>query len=179
MAQEDETGWATIATEYPNPREADAGDGDAAEPTFRRRLDQLFASALEEQAREQAGFMKVLQASRDALTAARTELDNLRHLLEGRDQAVVDLLDSRLSVAARQDAMVELQSRFAALEGEYAGMKRTVSVRLDTIAGSLEAVEWRTQESVASLAGRVTELEAHFAESARKISEEISSSVER
>ena len=71
------------------PRSAKIGglrEGDAAiateYPGFRSRLDKLLESAIEEQEREQQGFMEVLQASRDALTAVRTELDGMRDAVE-------------------------------------------------------------------------------------------------
>lgn len=113
--------------------------------------------------------MKVLQASRDALTAVRTELDLLRSIVERREQAVVDLLDQRLATAAREETMVSLQHRIELLEGEQAGLKKALSVKLDSIARSLEAVEWRTQEGMAALASRVGDLEKSFTENAHAV----------
>src|ERR1700730_16606713 len=142
--------WDAIATEYPD------------NPGFRSRLDKLLESALAEQGREQQGFMEVLQASRDALTAVRTELDGMRGVVEHREQAVIDLLDARLAGVARQDAMESLQHRVELLEGEQASLKKAVTVKLDGIARTLEAVEWRTQEGMSALANRVGELQSSF-----------------
>lgn len=114
--------------------------------------------------------MRVLQASRDALVAGRVELDALRGYLEGRDQAVIDVIESRLVLAARQDAVEALQAdvedltaQVATLAGEQAGLKRTASVKLEAVSGSLEAVEWRTQETLTALNERMASLESGFA----------------
>ncbi|MEA2589818.1 MAG: hypothetical protein QOH66_2745 [Actinomycetota bacterium] len=163
--QEVESRWDAIATEYPNAPGSGPGRDDDANlqnPAFKARLDKLLASAIEEQEREQQGFMKVLQASRDALTSVRTELDLLRGVVEKREQAVVDLLDDRLSLAAREETMEALQHRIELLEGEQASLKKALSVKLDAIARSLEAVEWRTQEGMSALANRVGELQSSF-----------------
>lgn len=151
-----------------NPNDADPDDS-----RVRKRLDQLLASAIEEQEREQQGFMKVLQASRDALTAVRAELDLLRHVVEGREQAVADLLDQRLAMAAREDTMQSLQQRIELLEGEQASLKKALSVKLDAIGRTLEAVEWRTQEGMAALANRVGEMETSFSEHAVSVVERL------
>ncbi|MCW3045387.1 MAG: hypothetical protein JWL57_3545 [Actinobacteria bacterium] len=127
--------WDAIATEYPD------------NPGFRSRLDKLLESAIAEQGREQQGFMEVLQASRDALTAVRTELDGMRGVVE---------------LVARQDAMESLQHRIELLEGEQASLKKALTVKLDGIARTLEAVEWRTQEGMSVLANRVGELQSSF-----------------
>ena len=146
--------WDAIATEYPG---------------FRSRLDKLLESAIEEQEREQQGFMEVLQASRDALTAVRAELDVMRGVVEHQEQAVIDLLDARLALVARQDTMESLQHRIELLEGEQASLKKVLTVKLDAIARSLEAVEWRTQEGMSALANRVAELESSFTEHAQSV----------
>jgi hypothetical protein len=62
-----------------------------------------------------------------------------------------------------------LQHRIELLEGEQAALKKSLTVKLDAIARSLEAVEWRTQEGMAALANRVGELESSFSEHARSI----------
>ena len=144
-------------------------DANLGTPAFRSRLDRLLESAIEEQEREQQGFMTVLQASRDALDAVRSELGEVRGVIEHRDQAVIDVLDGRLALAARQDTMEFLQHRIELLEGEQAALKKALSVKLDGIARSLEAVEWRTQEGMAALASRVGELERSFTQHARSI----------
>ncbi len=117
--------------------------------------------------------MKVLQASRDALTAVRSELDLLRGVVENREQAVVDLLDERLALAAREDTMLNLQHRIELLEGEQASLKKSLSVKLDAIGRTLEAVEWRTQEGMAALANRVGELENSFTAHAQSVVEHL------
>jgi len=144
-------------------------DANLGNPGFHSRLDKLLESAIEEQEREQQGFMSVLQASREALDAVRSELDEVRGVIEHRDQAVIDVLDGRLALAARQDTMEFLQHRIELLEGEQAALKKALTVKLDGIARSLEAVEWRTQEGMAALANRVGELERSFTEHARSI----------
>jgi chromosome segregation ATPase len=126
----------------------------------------LLESAIEEQEREQQGFLEVLQASRDALTAVRSELGLMRGVVEHREQAVIDLLDAHLALGARQDSMESLQHRIELLEGEQASLKKALTVKLDAIARSLEAVEWRTQEGMSALANRVGELEGSFSKHA-------------
>jgi hypothetical protein len=144
-------------------------DATLANAAFHSRLDKLLESAIEEQEREQQGFLTVLQASRDAVNAVRSELDGVRSVIEQREQAVIDLLDGRLALAARQDTIEFLQHRIELLEGEQAALKKALTVKLDGIARSLEAVEWRTQEGMAALANRVGGLESTFAEHARSI----------
>jgi len=160
-----------------NPEEpavtSTSGEATAEEAEFEARVDKLLASALEEQEREQQAFMRVLQSSRDALTAVRTELDLLRGVIEGREQAVVDLLDSRLATAAGAEAVASMQQRIEALEGEQASLKKALSVKLDAIARSVEAVEWRTQEGLSALANRVAELEGSFTEHAQAVVEHL------
>jgi hypothetical protein len=129
----------------------------------------LLESAIAEQGREQQGFMEVLQSSRDALNAVRTELDGMRGVVEHREQAVIDLLDARLAAVARQDAMESLQHRIELLEGEQASLKKALTVKLDGIARTLEAVEWRTQEGMSALANRVGELEGSFTDQAQSV----------
>jgi len=148
----------------------DATLGNAA---FHSRLDRLLESAIEEQEREQQGFLTVLQASRDAVNAVRSELDGVRSVIENREQAVIDLLDGRLALAARQDTIEFLQHRIELLEGEQAALKKALTVKLDGIARSLEAVEWRTQEGMAALANRVGGLESSFTEHARSVVERL------
>jgi hypothetical protein len=144
-------------------------DATLANAAFQSRLDKLLESAIEEQEREQQGFLTVLQASRDAVNAVRSELDGVRSVIEHREQAVIDLLDGRLALAARQDTIEFLQHRIELLEGEQAALKKALTVKLDGIARSLEAVEWRTQEGMAALANRVGGLESTFAEHARSV----------
>ena len=177
--RQEESRWDDIATEHPGAGEPGAGraslddasqdDASLGNPAFRSRLDELLQSAIEQQGREQQGFMAVLQSSRDAITAVRSELGLLRGVIEHREQAVVDLLDGRLALAARQDTMEFLQHRIELLEGEQAALKKSLTVKLDAIARSLEAVEWRTQEGMAALANRVAELESSFSEHARSV----------
>ena len=107
--------------------------------------------------------MHVLQASRDALSTARAELHALRAFLETHDQGIIDLLDDRLSLAARQDTQAVLAAAVQELTSEQAGLKRTIAVKLEAVAGSLEAVEWRTQESLTMLNDRVAHLEGGMA----------------
>src|SRR5207245_2440715 len=124
------------------------------EPAFRARLDTLLSSALAEQAREQEGFMRVLQSSRDTLAAVRSELDEVRAFVERRDQAIVALLEERLPDADAEENIRALSRRVESLDEEHASLKRSISVKLDSIGGSVEAVEWRIQESPAAPAGR-------------------------
>jgi hypothetical protein len=171
--RQEEPRWDAIATEH-GGAESGAGrpnpdDTSARNPAFRSRLDSLLESAIEEQEREQQGFMEVLQASRDALSAVRSELDLVRGAVEHREQAVIDLLDARLALAARQDTMESLQHRIELLEGEQAALKKALTVKLDAIARSLEAVEWRTQEGMSALANRVGGLEGSFTEHAELV----------
>src|SRR5260370_26796195 len=103
-----ESRWDAIATEHAGAGEPGAGgagvdDATLANAAFQSRLDKLLESAIEEQEREQQGFLTVLQASRDAVNAVRSELDGVRSVIEHREQAVIDLLDGRLALAARQD----------------------------------------------------------------------------
>ena len=173
-----ESRWDAIATEHPSAAEFGAGrekpdDPGVHNPASRSRLDTLLESAIEEQEREQQGFMEVLQASRDALSAVRAELDLVRGAVEHREQAIIDLLEARLALAARQDTMESLQHRIELLEGEQAALKKALTVKLDAIARSLEAVEWRTQEGMSALANRVGGLEGSFTEHAQSVVEHL------
>lgn len=138
-----------------------------------RRLDELLSAALAEQAREQAGFMRVLQSSRDALAATRMELDNLRNLVEGRDDKLVEALDARLASVAQDGSVGALGARFATLEAEQAALKRTISVKLEAVAGSLEAMEWRSQEALKGLLRKVTQLERTLGEQVSDLSSQL------
>jgi hypothetical protein len=169
VVQEDECGWAIIATEDPDARGGAAWEGAPDEPAFRARLDELLSSALAEQAREQEGFMKVIQSSRDALAAVRSELGGVRELVERRDHAVVALLRERLPDADAEENIRALSRRVETLDDEHASLKRSISVKLDSVAGSVEAMEWRIQESLAALAGRVSELERRGEEHAARM----------
>lgn len=136
-----------------------AEGSNGSDQQFRGRLDQLLADALTEQAREQAAFMRVLQSSRDALAATRVELDAVRAFVEARDVRMVEVLDTRLAAVAQEASLAGLAERIAALETEQAALKRTLSVKLESIAGSLEAIEWRSQEALAPLAARLGDAE--------------------
>jgi len=169
-----ESRWDAIAGEHPGAGEpgargADVDDATPGDAAFHGRLDKLLESAIEEQEREQQSFLTVLQASRDAVDAVRSELDGVRSVIERREQAVIDLLDGRLALAARQDAIEFLQHRIELLEGEQAALKKALTVKLDGIARSLEAVEWRTQEGMAALANRVGGLDSSFTEHAQSV----------
>jgi hypothetical protein len=148
-------------------------DATLADAAFHSRLDKLLESAIEEQEREQQGFLTVLQASRDAVDAVKSELDGVRSFIEHREQAVIDLLDGRLALAARQDTIEFLQHRIELLEGEQAALKKALTVKLDGIARSLEAVEWRTQEGMAALANRVGGLESTVAAHTQSVAERL------
>jgi hypothetical protein len=123
--------------------------------------------------------MKVLQASRDALSATRQELDALRALVESRDDAVVQLLDGRLAVAAKEDTVAALTAAVEALAAEQSGLKRALSVKLESMAGSLESVDFRTQEALSALTERVGSLERGLHETVLAVSGELASSSQR
>lgn len=145
------------STETGAPPAAEGAGG--SDERFRGRLDQLLSDALTEQAREQAAFMRVLQSSRDALAATRMELDAVRAFVEARDVHMVEVLDTRLTAVAQEASLAGLAERIAALETEQAALKRTLSVKLESIAGSLEAIEWRSQEALAPLAAKLGDAE--------------------
>ena len=115
--------------------------------------------------------MRVLQSSRDALAAVRSELDEVRSFVERRDQAIVALLEERLPDADAEENIRALSRRVASLDEEHASLKRSISVKLDSVAGSVEAVEWRIQESLAALTGRVSDLERSSAGAESKVLE--------
>src|SRR4029077_6310248 len=170
--------WDAIATEHAGAGELGAGGADVDDATlanavFHSRLDKLLESAIEEQEREQQGFLTVLQASRDAVDAVRSELDGVRSFIEHREQAAIALPAGRLALAARQDTIEFLQHRIELLEGEQAALKKALTVKLDGIARSLEAVEWRTQEGMAALANRVGGLESTVAAYAQSVAERL------
>lgn len=123
----------------------------SADDGFTARVDQLLKSAIEEQEREQAAFMKVLQTSRDALTATRNELDALRSLVEGRDKAVVDLIERRLAVAAKEDTMAALARAVEAMAGAQAVMQES----LGNVSGRVAALEENLGDSVLAVRGEL------------------------
>lgn len=168
--------------ENDSARWAPAGDHDPADhqgSRFRGRLDELLKSALAEQEREQAAFMKVLQSSRDALNQTRMELDALRALVEGRDDAVVALLDGRLAVAAREESVHALTRAVDTAASEQAALKLNLSVKLDSIAGALEAVDFRTRETIAALTERMASLERSLQETVLAVTGELAAAGQR
>ena len=110
---------------------------------FPPRIDQLVESALQDQAREQQMLMETVQG-------AQREMKLLRELIERRDQAVVDLLEARLSGLASESNV----ERISELVGELREQPDTsktlapvleefgdLSMRLETLGRRLETVE--------------------------------------
>ncbi len=64
---------------------------------FSTRIDDLVASALEDQAREKQLMTDAVTAATTALSSARKELQSIRELIDQRDRAVVDAIETRLS----------------------------------------------------------------------------------
>lgn len=129
-------------------------------------MDDLLQSAIEEQAREQAAFMRILQSSRDALAATRMELDALRSVIEGRDERLVEVLEERFAarVAEGEGGYGEFRQVADALVAEQAAFKRSLSVKLESIAGSLESLGFRMQETTQALTERVGGVERGLTE---------------
>lgn len=108
--------------------------------------------------------MRILQSSRDALAATRMELDALRAVIEGRDERLVELLDERLTERGEDGGYGEFRQAADALMAEQAAMKRGLTVKLESIAGSLESVGFRMQESTQALTERVGAVERGLTE---------------
>ncbi|HLJ07565.1 MAG TPA: hypothetical protein VKX24_03455 [Acidimicrobiia bacterium] len=182
-------GAATIATQNDSARPPAAGGDERPGPgpdagadsgaRIGSRIDQLLKIALQEQEREQAGFMKVLQASRDALNATRMELDHLRALVEGRDEAVLAQVDLRLERVARQEAMEELAANSSSAAKELAVLRKVLSTKLDSVVASLDAVDARTGEALAGLSERVDTLEQSVGDTVLAVSGELAASARR
>ncbi|MGH2719776.1 MAG: hypothetical protein ACRDJU_14530, partial [Actinomycetota bacterium] len=189
MAVRASRGAATIATQNDKPHPPAAGgganqglpgvggaDGDSR---FGSRIDQLLKSALAEQEREQAGFMKVLQASRDALNATRMELDHLRELLEGRDEAMLTQMDTRLDRVANQRVVEELAGNAASGAKELAALRKMLGTKLDAVVTSLDAADARTGEALAVLGERVDSLEQGLGDAVLAVTGELAASGRR
>lgn len=155
----------------------DRGSDDASR--FGARIDQLLTSALKEQEREQAGFMKVLQASREALNATRMELDHLRSLVEERDEALLAEFDARLDRVANQDAVEALAAGSTAAARELAGLRKILGSKLDDVVESLDTVEARTSEALATLGERVEGLEQGLGDTVLAVSGELAAAGRR
>ncbi|HWD09687.1 MAG TPA: hypothetical protein VHA57_11415 [Actinomycetota bacterium] len=153
------------------------GDEDGAEGGSRSgpRVDQLLKAALQEQQREQAGFMRVLQASRDALNDTRVELDHLRALVEDRDEALLAEVDRRLDRVARQEAMDELAANSGLAANELAALRTMVGTKL----AAIDAAEARAGERLAVLAERIDGLEQLVGDTARAVTGELAASARR
>src|ERR1051326_8932671 len=155
-----------------NPEEpavtSTSGEATAEEAEFEARVDKLLASALEEEEREQQAFMRVLQSSRDALTAVRTELDVLRGVIEGREQAVVDLLDSRLATAAGAEAVASMQQRIEELEGSFTEHAQAVVEHLDTVTRRTQTAASSNEATLRALGESLEARQQEIAESILK-----------
>ncbi|HEU5002274.1 MAG TPA: hypothetical protein VFW71_05785 [Actinomycetota bacterium] len=131
-------------------------------------MDDLLQSAIEEQEREQAAFMRILQSSRDALAATRMELDALRGVIEGRDERLVELLEERFTERFTERGEYggygEFRQATDALVAEQAAFKRSLTVKLESIAGSLESLGFRMQETTQALTERVGAVERGLTE---------------
>lgn len=148
--------------EKPGPgNEGGAEGGSGSGP----RVDQLLKAALQEQQREQAGFMRVLQASRDALNDTRMELDHLRALVEDRDEALLAEVDRRLDRVAGQEAMEELTANSGLAANELAALRTMLGIEL----ASIDAAEARTGERLAGLAERIDGLEQLVGDTVRAV----------
>ena len=115
---------------------------------FSTRIDDLVASALEDQSREKQLLTDTVAAANVALSSAREELASIRELIEQRDRAVVDAIEARLSGVGTEltlnslaDAMDELVRRkpadeavgvllaqLEALKSQVANLDKSVSV---------------------------------------------------
>jgi hypothetical protein len=139
----------------------------------------LLREALEEQEREQAGFMKVLQSSRDALAATRLELDALRAVLEKRDEAMLQALDARLGSLAGHGGIASIQSGVDATAREMVTLRRNLTARTDAVSATLDAVDARNQEAIGALAERIATLEHAMEDSVLAVSGELAAAGRR
>lgn len=111
--------------------------------------------------------MRILQSSRDALAATRMELDALRAVIEGRDERLVEALEERFAGRAAEagdGGYGEFRQVADALVAEQAALKRSLSVKLESIAGSLESLGFRMQETTQALTERVGGVERGLTE---------------
>lgn len=107
------------------------------DPSFTsRRIDELLASAIEDQARDQRMMIETVTAARKALAAAQADLSALRTLVESRDQGVVDMLEARLAGIATQEAIEAVVRRLDPVEHAASELAE----RLDRIVAPLDGV---------------------------------------
>ncbi|MDQ4149628.1 MAG: hypothetical protein M3164_06545 [Actinomycetota bacterium] len=133
------------------------------EPDYSERIDALLSSALAEQSREKRFLTEVVYGAKSALLKAQEELQAMRQIIAKRDQAIMDLLRSRLegvetqSISTRLDSIERAigdpeQSVFELLES------RLAAAGIKDISERIEAME----EAILQLASVMSELPDQF-----------------
>jgi uncharacterized protein YoxC len=141
-----------VPSEGPTPDQDDYAD----------RIDSLLSSALAEQSREKRLLLETVYGAKSALVRAEQELIAIRELMEGRDQALLELLSSKLqnlqvgnvgnsireAMEGRDNALVDLLTlRLEAVQaGKVEGaIKEAMQARdealLDLLVQKLESVQ--------------------------------------
>lgn len=116
------------------------------DPGFGRRIDDLLASAIEDQARDQRMLLEGVQGAQD-------EARRLRELIESRDEGVADLLEARLAGIATEES--------------FQRVAQSLEERLQQLHGMLERIDaWKpAMEVQRSLAERLGETASSLKES--------------
>lgn len=140
---------------------------------FAARIDELLSSALEDQAREQHMMLETVHAARTALGDALAELRDLRQLVERRDQAVIDLLEARLSGVGTEESIERLGRRLEEVADQTVISEAVdpVAARIEAIEGSLAALDPRAPaaELREAITGRLRETAAEVGDLSRTV----------
>lgn len=110
---------------------------------FTKRIDELLASAIEDQARDQRMLIETLEKAQD-------ETRRLREVIEGREENVVDTLEARLSGIATDEGVEQISEAVDARLAEL----RTLLERLDPWKPAMEVqrtLAQRLADAVSSL----------------------------
>lgn len=130
-----------------------------SESEYSERIDALLSSALAEQSREKRFLIETVYGAKSALVKAQEELKGMREMVAKRDQALIDLIESRLEgiqgqhMATRIDAIERAigdpqQSVYELLESRLAALgTQQIKERIDGI-----------EEAVLKVASVVSEL---------------------
>lgn len=116
---------------------------------FETRIDELLASAIEDQARDQRLLFESVQA-------AQIETAKLRVLIESRDQGLADLVETRLSGVATHESIEKISTAL----GERLDAVRAVLDRLDPWKPAMEVqrtLATRLADGIASISEKVSE----------------------
>ncbi|MEO7804922.1 MAG: hypothetical protein ABIS18_11645, partial [Actinomycetota bacterium] len=157
---------------------------DETDSPFEAKIDQLLSSALSDQAREQRVLLDTVNGAREALDKAEEQLKALRQLIDNRDQAVVDLLEARLSGLSTEESLERVMSRVDDLAGRPTAEDsiRPLLEGLDRLATRLSSIEELSNErsslEAASIVARIDVIQAQIAQRFSMVEESVAGDVD-